>query len=550
MFDVLIKDTMVMDGTGNPWFRADVSIKDERIVKIGEIPSTSADRVIDGRKLVTAPGFIDVHNHEDLVVMQDDHPQVVAPFLRQGVTTIVIGNCAYGAAPVKRENLDLIKGFLNLITGKDIEFTWTTMDEYLTKMEQQGVVFNVAALLAHAPIRFSVMGASDAGPTNPQLDEMKSLVRESMLAGSWGFSTGLLYPPGIWTPTGELIELCKVVGEFDGLFTSHVRGSSETGISAEKEIIRIGEEAGVRVHHSHHEAFGKRFWPQIKRTVKLDEEARKRGLDIASDVIPYTTANTTLRAIFPPWALAGGVPELIKRLKDPETRKKIRRDIEEVIPKWPPWGPGGWPHNLVEATGYANIVISFVKNPKYKKYVGKTLAEVGRIEGKHPFDAACDMLIDAQGDIMALYYGVSGDRRGDRALQYVLKHPFSGASPDAIILGKEWSHPGGYGGFVRVIAHFARDLGLFSMEEAVRKITSFPAGRLHLRDRGLIREGMYADVVIFDPLKVKDKATYDSPTQFPEGIRYVFVNGKLVVENGEQHKLLPGAVLRKEIVAE
>ncbi len=549
MFDFLIKDTMVMDGTGNPWFRGDVAVTGDRIEKIGKIPPSSAGRVIDGRKLVTAPGFIDIHNHEDIVLMQDDHPQVLSPFLRQGVTTLVIGNCAYGAAPVKAENLDLIKGFLNLITGKDVPFTWNTMDEYLAKMQEQGVVFNVAALLAHAPVRFSVMGASDSNPTKPQMEEMRALVRESMQAGAWGFSAGLLYPPGIWTPTDELIELCKVVGEFDGLFTCHVRGSSETGISAEKEIIKIGEEAGVRVHHSHHEAFGKRFWPQIKKTVKLDEQARRRGLDIASDVIPYTTANTTLRAIFPPWALAGGVPELIKRLEDLATRKRIRRDIEKVIPRWPPWGPGGWPHNLVEATGYANIVISFVKNPKYKKYVGKSMAEVGKTEGKHPFDAACDMLIDAQGDIMALYFGVSGDKKSDKALQFVLRHPYSGASPDAIILGKEWSHPGGYGAFARVIAHYAREMGLFSMEEAVRKMTSFPAARLHLKGRGLIREGMYADLVIFDPLRIKDKATYDNPTQYPEGIRNVFVNGKLVVEDGQQHILLPGTVLRKEIVA-
>jgi N-acyl-D-amino-acid deacylase len=549
MLDAIIKDTMVMDGTGSPWFRADVGIREGKIERVGSLRSSSADSLIDGHKLVTAPGFIDIHNHEDLVIMQDDHPAVLAPFLRQGVTTLVIGNCAYGAAPVRSENLELIKGFLNLITGKPIDFTWRTMDEYMKKIQEQGVVFNVAPLIGHAPVRFSIMGASDDRPNGSQLAEMRGLIDESMKAGAWGFSTGLLYPPGIWTPTEELVELAKVVSQYDGLFTSHVRGSSETGIDSEKEIIRIGKEARVRVQHSHHEAFGKKCWSQLKKTIKLDEEARKEGLDIASDVIPYTTANTTLRAIFPPWALVGGVPELIKRLKDPTTRKKIRHDVETIIPKWPPWGPGGWPHNLIEATGYHNIVISFVKGSKNKRFVGKSLAQIGKITKKHPFDAACDMLIEEQGDIMALYFGVSGDRKVEGPMKYALQHPLSGASPDAILLGKEWSHPGGYGAFARVIATYARDQKLFSMEDAVRRITSFAAGRLRLHGRGLLEEGMYADMVIFDPVRIQDKATYKNPIQFAEGIEYVFVNGKPVVDKGKQVDQLAGMVLRKEVTA-
>jgi len=280
--------------------------------------------------------------------------------------------------------------------------------------------------------------------------------------------------------------------------------------------------------------------------MRLDEEARSQGIDIAFDVIPYTAANTYLTASFPPWSLEGGVANLIERLSDEKTRAKIRDDVEHKIPEWPPWKPGGWPHNLVEATGWENIRLLYVGSEENRKLLGKSLAEIGRLLGKHPFDAAADLLIEERGDVMALYMGVSGDLEHEEYLKQLLRHPLASIAPDAIVTGKGIPHPAAYGTFPRVIGRYGRDMKLFTIEEAVRKMTSLPSQRMRLKERGLLLGGYFADIVVFDPETIIDNATYDNPLQRATGIEYVIINGKLVVERGKHNtKVLAGKVLRR-----
>jgi N-acyl-D-amino-acid deacylase len=544
MYDLVIKDGTLVDGTGNPWFKGDIGVAEGKIQKIGHVPLESGGRVINAKGLFVSPGFIDIHNHSDLVLTLKNHEEILEPFLRQGVTTVVVGNCGMSAAPTTEASLELQKGYLSLITASQPAWSWRSMKDYLTLLESQGVLFNVACLVGQGTIRLAVMAARDDRPTSKEMEEMKALLRKCLEEGAYGMSTGLIYPPGMWSTTDELAELAKVLAEYRAVFTSHVRGSSETGLDAERELIAIAKSSGVRVQHSHHEAFGRKFWSNLKATARMDEEAREKGLDIAFDVIPYTAANTYLTAIFPPWTMEGGFNALIQRLKDPKMRGRIKREVETLIPTWPPWKKGGWPHNLVEATGWENIDVISIPSGRKKTWIGKSLAELGKRMGKHPFDVAADLVIEEGGGVMALYWGVSGDRGTDEGLRYLLSHRLASIGPDAILTGSGLPHPAAYGAFPKVIGHYCRDLKLFPLEEAVRKMTSLSAQRIGIRDRGLIALGMAADLVIFDLKKIIDRATYEKPFKPPSGIKYVIINGQVALSNGTVEKdLKPGKVL-------
>lgn len=322
-------------------------------------------------------------------------------------------------------------------------------------------------------------------------------------------------------------------------------GSSETLLPATKEIIKIGEQNGIGVEHSHLEAFGEEHWPKIDQVLNLHDEARARGVDVTFDVIPYIAANTTLLAILPPWSLEGGVDKLIERLKDKEVRNRINLDVEETVPSWPPWLPGAWPHNLARAAGWKNIIIISVGSTANRHLEGKNLVELGE-KGKTPFDAAADLIIGEQGQVMALYIGVSGDMSGDEGLRRIISHPRASICTDAIITGRGLPHPAAYGSFPKVSGYFSRDLGLFTMEEAVRRMTSMSLQRFGIRDRGLIREGCFADLTIFDGATVGERGTYLDPAHFPEGVKYVITNGTLVLQDGIYNGKLCGHVLCRQ----
>jgi N-acyl-D-amino-acid deacylase len=544
MYSVLIKNGKIIDGTGNPWLYADLAIRGETIVRIGQIEGNPSEKTIDAKTLVICPGFIDQHSHADLIFSSDDPYRYLEGRIRQGITTEILGNCGISVTPVTHQSKALMKAVTHWMAPQDNPWNWENMADYLSLLEGKGVPVNVGTLTGHGAVRTVAMGFRSGRPTQDELELMKKNLTETLEQGSFGISLGLIYAPGMYADTKELIELAKIVTKYNGIVTSHVRGSSETDLFAERELIRIGEESGCRVHRSHNEAVGREHWNKIEKSLQMEEEARTRGIDIAYDMFPYTAAMTMMIAIYPPWALEGGFEGFMERLKHPETRKQIEGDIEEVVPGWPTWKEGSWPHNLVKATGWENIYIGYIPSKKNKKYEGLNLRELGERFGKSSFDAISDLLVEEKGAISQLIFGVSGDRETDGPLRQLISHRLGGFATDAIDMGEGRPHPAAYGTYPRILGQYVRGEKLLSLEEAVRKMTSFPASRLNLKKRGLVREGYFADLVIFDEGRITDKATYENPRQFPEGIEYVIVNGRILFERGSLHPIKAGKILR------
>src|ERR671919_1559444 len=480
MFDRVISGGTVIDGTGSPAIRADVGIADGRIAAVGDLRSSEAAQRLDASGLMVAPGFIDIHSHSDFLVPAEQHGEILAPFLGQGITTIVTGNCGYSPAPVSPDTAAELDSYTTFLRGPDLPRAWDSFGAYLGYLDDRGVAFNVVPLVAHGALRIHEVGFQGRALQPDEQARMKRNLEQSLEEGAFGLSSGLLYAPGIFAPPDEIEELAAGLKAYDGLYPSNIRGSSETLLSATKEVIRVGELNEVACQHSHIEAFGKAHWPKIPAIIELHEQARERGVDTGFDVIPYISANTTLLAIFPPWALSGGVDALLARLRDPEQRARIRRSIDEDIPGWPAWIPGAWPHNLAEATGWDNISLLWVESEANKALEGRTIPEIAAQRGTDAFDAAAAIVLEENGHAMALYVGVSGDLEDDSGLRKLLKHPWASVETDAILTGRGVPHPAAYGAFPRVLGHFARDLELFSVEEAVRKMTSLPAERLGL----------------------------------------------------------------------
>jgi len=545
LFDVIIKNGRVVDGTGNPWFKTDVGIKGGKIQKIGIIDATEGETVISAEGLVVSPGFIDIHSHADFILPLANHIDILAPLVEQGITTLVTGNCGLSPFPVNPTKLDLLKGYTEFFQGGKLSWSWETTAEYLDNLSASGSVFNVVPLVSHGAIRIAVMGFDAGEPSPTQMKEMQSMVSTAMEEGAFGLSAGLIYAPGMYASTDELIAITKSLIPFQGVFTCHVRGSSETGLEATKEIISIARENRIPVEHSHMEAFGAPNWPHIDETIRLHDQARAEGLDVTFDVIPYTAANTTLTACFPPYAFEGGINKFIERLKDPKQREQLRFDIENMISEWPTWRPGTWPHNIARNTGWKNISLLWSPSDKNAKYFGKSFEEIGNIQKKKPFDAVADLLIEENGAALALYFGVSGDLDNYEGLKKILCHPNGAINTDAILTGRGRPHPAAYGSYPRVLGQYVREQKLMRLEEAVRKMTSLSSHRFNLHNRGLIKLGMWADITIFNADTIRDNATYLKPDTPPTGIEWVLINGEIVVEKGKlQTKARSGQVLR------
>jgi N-acyl-D-amino-acid deacylase len=548
-FDLLISGGRVVDGSGGSPRVADVGVADGQIAAVGELSSAHAADRLDVTGKTVAPGFIDIHSHSDFLLPTEEHGEILSPFLAQGITTIVTGNCGYSPAPVKPATAPELESYTAFLRGPEIPRAWSSFGEYLAYLDERGVALNAVPLVAHGALRIHEVGFQGRQLEAAEQRSMKRNLERSLDEGAFGLSSGLLYAPGIFAPPDEIEALAAGLKSYDGIYTSHIRGSSETLLSATKEVIRVGEVNGVRTQHSHIEAFGKAHWPKIPAIIELHEQAQQRGVDTGFDVIPYISANTTLLAIFPPWALSGGVEALLARLRDPADRERIRRSIDEDIPGWPCWIPGAWPHNLAEATGWDNISLLWVESEENKGLQGKTIPQIAQERGVDPYDAAADLVLEEKGHAMALYVGVSGDLEEDAGLRMLLRHPWSSIETDAILTGRGVPHPAAHGAFPRVLGHFCRDEGLFSLEEAVRKMTSLPAERLGLRARGRIREGYAADLVVFDADDVDDRTTFRQPTTPPSGIEHVLVNGQPVVRSGSVDSALrAGAVLRRGAV--
>ena len=521
-YDLLIENGHVIDGAGNPWFRADVGVVGDRIDVIGGLEGANAERRIDARGLVVAPGFIDIHSHSDYTVLIDPR---VESYVRQGVTTEVVGNCGGSAAPMNPEVRAYRERYMRAQLGEDFEFGWETMGDYLDLVDARGASFNVVALVGQGTVRQNVMGYEDRPPTEAELRAMRGLVAEVMEDGAWGMSTGLIYTPSCYANTDEIVELAKVVAEHGGIYATHIRGEGEALLEAVKEAIEIGERARVPVEISHFKASGKAYWGKTGDSLRLVDEGRRRGVDVTFDQYPYIASSTGLAAYLPHWVHEGGAERLLERLREPEMRRRIAEEPETLARDWDA------------------IMVVFARN--HPGYEGKTITEIARMEGKEPMDAVFDLLLAEEAQVSIVSFGMCEDdvRRVMRSPNMMVGSDGRAVSPQGI-LGRGKPHPRYYGTFPRIIGHYVRE-GVLNLQDAVRKMTSMPAQRLGLRDRGLLREGFRADITLFDPDRVRDEATFTDPHRFASGIPYVVVNGRVVVDRSEHTGALPGRALRK-----
>lgn len=488
-FDLVIRHGMVVDGSGAPAVAADVAIAGDRIAVVGEVPETHG-RTIDASGLVVAPGFIDVHTHDDLAVVRTP---TVDFKVRQGVTTEIVGNCGIGAAPSSDAFIQSFGALLDSIIGPVDVIKWRTTAEFYQAVEKAGPSLNVASFVPHGTLRFLAMGMAQNPPTPTEMAAMKELLTEGMEAGALGLSTGLIYPPGMFAATEELVELARVAGEHGGIYASHIRDEADGMLDAVAEALRIGEEGGVPVEISHHKSMLERNWGRVEQSLGLIEEARARGLDATVDVYPYTAGSTALGAL-----LLSGRTE--------------------------------------ETTG-EEIMIASVKHQH--EYEGLTLADVARRMDLPLRDATLRLLQEEENAVVAVIFAMSEDD-----VRRVMRHEQAMFGSDGLPSPTGKPHPRLYGTFPRVLGRYVREHRLFPLEEAVRKMTSLPAGKHRLRDRGTVRVGSFADLCIFDPATVVDRSTYQEPRQYPDGIPYVVVNGVVVVDNGVHTGAPAGRVLR------
>lgn len=529
-YDLAILNGRIVDGAGNPWYRADIGVAAGRIVSIGRLEGSSKKKM-DAEGLVVAPGFIDMHSHSDMQLLVNP---LAESKIRQGVTTEVIGNCGSSPAPLNKYTREEAKKESGEL-GKKIDWDWLGFDEFLRKMQRNGVALNVAPLVGNVPIRTYVMGFEARKPKASELAKMKMLLVRCMEEGAFGLSTGLIYSPSCYAKTPEIIELCKVVARYSGIYASHIRGEGDPLISSVREAITIGREAKVPVEIAHHKAAGKRNWGKIKKTLAMIQEAREHGIDVTCDVYPYTAGATGLAAGIPSWAHEGGTDRMIERLKDPKTRSRIKREIERGIPGW---------ENLIGTAGPENVMIT--SSEKHRNYQGKRISELAKAARKNSLDFIFDLLVEERSRVGIVLFMID-----ENDMRKVISSPFSmigsdaGAQAPYGVLGKAKPHPRSYGTFVRVLGKYVREEGLLTLPEAVRKMTSLPARKVGLWNRGLVRVGNWADLAIFDEDTVGDQATYTDPHQYPTGIECVIVNGKVVVEGKRHTKLLPGKVLRR-----
>jgi len=528
-FDVIIKNGTVYDGTGAEPKQADLAIRGDRIAGIGDFKSARAKTVIDAKGLAVAPGFVNMLSWSVASLIEDGRSQSE---IRQGVTTEIMGE-GFSMGPVN----DRIRQFiLNQQTDIKFDIKWSTLAEYLRYLETRGVSCNVASFLGATTIRAYVIGFEDKESTPGQLDEMRELVRKEMEAGALGIGTALIYPPAFYAKTEELIELCKVAAKYQGKYISHMRSEGGRLLEALDELIRISREAKIPAEVYHIKASGQQNWPKIDELLSRIEAAQKEGLKITADMYTYTAGGTGLDASLPPWTEDGGYPALFKRLRDPATREKIKGEVQNPT--------GGWENLYFDAGGPEHILLVEFKSEKLKPLTGKTLAEVAKMRGKDPIDTAMDLIVEDESRIGALYFIISADNVKKELAKPWISFGSDEASqaPEGVFL-KSNPHPRAYGNFARVLGKYARDEKVIPMKEAIRRLSGLSATNLGLDHRGFLKEGMFADVVVFDPTTIADRATYQNPHQYAVGMKDVFVNGVQVLKDGEHTGAKPGRAL-------
>jgi N-acyl-D-amino-acid deacylase len=528
-FDVIIEGGTVYDGTGAEGRVADIAIRGDRIAGVGDFAKATAKKTVDARGLAVAPGFINMLSWSTESLIQDGRSQSE---IRQGVTTEIMGE-GESMGPVN----DRLRQYM-LKNQADIkyEIKWNTLAEYLQYLEKRGISCNVASFLGATTVRAYVIGFNDRIPTSQEMDQMRELVRKEMEAGALGIGTSLIYPPAFYAKTDELIELCKVAARYKGKYISHMRSEGNQLFEALDELFRIAREANIPAEIYHIKAAGQKNWPKIDELLARIEKAQKDGLKVRANMYSYTAAGTGLDACFPPWTEDGGYDALFKRLRDPVTREKIKAEVNVDSDKW---------ENLYLGAGSPNnILLAAFKSDKLKPLTGETLAKVAEMRSKDPIDTAMDLVAEDESRIGTVYFIMSEDN-----VKKELQKPWisfgsdeASQAPEGVFL-KSNPHPRAYGNFARVLGKYVRDEKVITLPEAVRRLSGLPATNLGLDHRGFIQEGMFADVVVFDPATIADRATFDKPHQYAVGMKHVFVNGVQVLKDGEHTGAKSGRAL-------
>src|SRR5216684_908891 len=517
-YDVIIKNGKIIDGSGNPWVSGDIAIRGDRIAKIGKLDGFNAKRIIDAHNLVVSPGFIDMLGQSEEALLIDNRS---LSKLSQGITSEITGE-GNSIAPQNALTLSELQPELD---HYHLTVDWTSLDGYFSRLGKSGTPLNIGTYVGAAQVRQAVLGQVDRAPTSEELDKMNALVAEAMQQGAFGISTALIYPPGHYAKTEELIELAKVAGQYGGIYATHMRSEGRGEIAAIEETLRIGREANVPVEIFHLKVSGKSRASGMTQVVAMIQKARDSGQDVTADMYPYLAGATALASSLPPWMADGGLNKLLDRLRDPAVRQRLKNEMSADHPEW---------ENLyIDAGGAEGVMVASVVNPQLKQYTGKTVAQIAQQQNKDPLDALFDFVLADKGLSGALYFIASEDD-----LQTGLKQPWTSIGLDANemsldgILFEPHAHPRTFGSMPRFLGRYSRELHLVSLEQAIRKITSMPAQREHLTGRGLLKEGFFADITIFDADNIRDQATYTDPAQLSQGVKYVFVNGQLAFENG------------------
>jgi N-acyl-D-amino-acid deacylase len=530
MYDLLVRNARVLDGTGAPWFRGAVAVDDGEIAAVSSVtdPGLTASRVLDAEGAVISPGFIDTHSHSDMELFADP---TLSPKLQQGITTELLGQDGFSMAPMHREGgAEEWSQQLGALAGRvDIDWTWGSVGEYLDAVEESGVAPNVALAVGHGTVRFNVLGMADRDPTAAELEEMGNLVTEALEDGAVAFSTGLIYTPCTYAGTEEVQSLASRLAPYGRPFVAHVRSEGCWIWEALDEFVDIGAEEGVPLHLSHFKVAGAGQHGTADRATALLDAARDRGVDITAEQYPYTAGSTMLSAVLPPWVHADGPEAMLDHLQNESTRERIRRDVTE-------WRLEGW-ENIGALAGWENVVVADVDSDANEQLQGQSIAAIADDRDVGPLAAVCDLLVEEE-----LGVSITLHLLDEADVRTIMTDDRTCIATDGLFGGKP--HPRVYGTYPRVLGTYVREENLLSLSEAVRKMTSLPARILGLERKGVLRPGMDADLVVFDPETVGSRATFDAPRRSPQGIDHVLVNGEFAVEDGDVTGSLPGVAIR------
>jgi N-acyl-D-amino-acid deacylase len=527
-YDLLITGGSVIDGDGTPATAADIGIRDGKIASIGSLRAARARQRIDASGLTVAPGFIDMHNHSDYTILAEPKSESM---IRQGVTTMVLGE-ARSAGPV-RPGVD--DGRRAGLDGTTVD--WTTLGGYFEKLERQHTATNIASYVGEEQVWTYVKGYDQSPATPGELEAMKTLLAQAMEEGAMGLATALLQPPSSLATTENLVELATIAKQYGGIYSSHIRDEGEGVFRAVDEAIQVGKSAGIRVDIIHMKVAHQRLWGRVSEVIAMVQKARDAGFDIHANVYPYTAGQNNLSSIIPPWAHDGGRERMLQRLRDPAARRRMRKEVLHGLPGW-------YNHYLATGGGWAGMQLVSLKNERNAPFQGKRMSELIEARGGDPVDVLFDVLVEEDGSVPAVFF-----HHSEQDMQLVMKQPWTSIGSDGSAVnpdgptGRSHPHPRYYGTFPRVLGRYARELKVLTLPEAVKKMTSMNADKIGIKDRGRLREGLWADVTIFDQNTVIDRATFEKPHQYPVGITYVIVNGAVTIDNGRHTGALAGRVI-------